>query len=160
MLFPLECYDEQGRLIPPKALIICHLFLLRAFLVLVIALATRQSGNDILKLLYPLKSDFYLGLMLGIPPLLSLVIISYRQKLWKNNLYWPFNCCKPLLIISLIADLFIHLQQALGVQWAFSWLLALVLVGDLLWVLYLLNSRYLKGLFADWRLPNPQSQSE
>lgn len=81
-----DAYDGNGLLRLPCMFWLILLIQARTWLILIMAGASRQQGNDLLSLFYPEPYYFWAGLIIGIPALFSLVLAGYRQRcpvLWR-----------------------------------------------------------------------------
>ena len=150
LLLPLKHYDEQGRVKPLASFIFCLAFLCRGYIVFILSMSYRQDSSFILRLFYPQPGDFYLSLLVGLPALLIVGLVIYRDKLWQaDKLHW-FACIKPLLLLSLLADSGLHFWVGHQSHWAFNWILALSLLAEAGWLFYISRSRYIAVMLADW----------
>ncbi len=106
-----EEYDAKGQLRLPFLFWLILLLQARTWLLLVMAGASRQQGNDLLALFYPDRQSFWLGLALGIPAAIGLLLTGYRQRwprLWQS---WR-HVLSASLLISLLWQGSILLQGA------------------------------------------------
>lgn len=104
--------------------------------------ASRQQGAELLELFYPDRNIFWIGMALGIPAAVGLLLTGYRQRwpaLWQA---WRWVLCATLLL-SLALVLWQSAQEGDISSFAL-WLPALF---DLLALLWLLLSRRLKACF-------------
>lgn len=145
-LFPLHHYSDAGDLKPPPLFYICLLFLSRTWGLLLLSVASPETGNKMLSFFYPDKEHFYLGLTSGFIAL-SLFFISGRKfesspffcSLWKKGLF--------LILLSVIFDLTLQLYYLSEKQFSYSLSASLQLVLILWSLLYALRSRHLKMSF-------------
>ncbi|WP_442955738.1 DUF2919 family protein [Pantoea sp. T14] len=136
-------YDGKGQLRLPFLFWPIMLLLARTWLLLVMAGASRQQGNDLLALFYPDRQAFWIGLALGTPALLGMLLTGYRTRwprLWQ---YW-----RNVLLLSLWINL---LWQ--GVQFTQGDLLSsplplLLTLFDLLALLWLQFNTRLRDCFS------------
>lgn len=129
-----EEYDAKGQLRLPFLFWLILLLQARTWLLLVMAGASRQQGNDLLALFYPDRQSFWLGLGLGIPALLGLLLTGYRQRwphVWQRwryvlslslllSLLWQGAALlsgaltdSPLTLFDLLALCWLHIHQRL-----------------------------------------------
>ncbi|AWL12213.1 Inner membrane protein YfeZ [Saliniradius amylolyticus] len=151
IILPLERYDDEGRIRPPRWLWWTLVFLNRGYLLLVASVSYIKDQSLILSLFYPDNRDFYLSLMVGLPALLAAVIAGYRRWLWQKQWLGLFAFIRPLVLISLFLDISLQLAMAAGEQFRFSWTVAIFLLLDGLLLTYWARSRSLKLTLADWR---------
>ena len=145
-IFPLQHYTQSGDLKPPIYFYFSLLFLARTWALLLISIASRGTGGNILGIFYPERTYFYLGLISGFIALL-LFILSGRDhdkhpllsKLWQMGY--------PFLLLSITADFSLQLYS-LSIhhfQYSLSASLQLVII---IWIfLYSLRSTHLKTSF-------------
>lgn len=93
-----EEYDAKGQLRLPFLFWLILLLQARTWLLLVMAGASRQQGNDLLALFYPDRQSFWLGLALGIPAAIGLLLTGYRQRLPRMWQSWRHVLSASLLI--------------------------------------------------------------
>ncbi len=135
-------YDAKGQLRLPFLFWLILLLQARTWLLLVMAGASRQQGNDLLALFYPDRQSFWIGLALGIPAAMGLLLTGYRQR-------WPrlWQSWRHVLSVSLLISL---LSQGYGlVQGAFpdSPLPLLLTLFDLLALVWLQTHQRLRDCF-------------
>jgi len=135
-------YDGKGQLRLPFLFWLILLLQARTWLLLVMAGASRQQGNDLLALFYPDSQAFWTGLALGLPALAGLLLTGYRTR-------WPrlWQHWRSVLALSLLVNL---LWQ--GLQFAQGDLLSsplplLLMLFDLLALLWLQSNRRLRDCF-------------
>ena len=108
-----EEYDAKGQLRLPFLFWLILLLQARTWLLLMMAGASRQQGNDLLALFYPDRQSFWLGLALGVPAAIGLLLTGYRQRwprVWQS---WRYVLSASLLI-SLMWQATALLQGALA----------------------------------------------
>jgi Protein of unknown function (DUF2919). len=135
-------YDAKGQLRLPFLFWPILLLQARTWLLLVMAGASRQQGNDLLALFYPDRQSFWIGLALGIPAAAGLLLTGYRQR-------WPrlWQTWRHVLSVSLLISL---LSQGYGLwQGAFpdSLLPLLLTLFDLLALVWLQTHQRLRDCF-------------
>lgn len=135
-------YDAKGQLRLPFLFWLILLLQARTWLLLVMAGASRQQGNDLLALFYPDRQSFWIGLALGIPAAIGLLLTGYRQR-------WPrlWQRWRLVLIASFLISL---LSQGYGLwQFAFpdSPLPLLLTLFDLLALVWLQAHQRLRDCF-------------
>ncbi|WP_337023348.1 MULTISPECIES: DUF2919 domain-containing protein [unclassified Pantoea] len=93
-------YDAKGQLRLPFLFWLILLLQARTWMLLVMAGASRQQGNDLLALFYPDRQSFWIGLALGIPAAMGLLLTGYRQR-------WPrlWQTWRHVLSVSLLISL-------------------------------------------------------
>lgn len=135
-------YDAKGQLRLPFLFWLILLLLARTWLLLVMAGASRQQGNDLLGLFYPDRQAFWLGLGLGAPALIGLLLTGYRAR-WPR-LWWAW---RGVLALSLAVNLaWQGMSFASGDLLASPWPLLLTLFDGLA-LLWLLGNARLRDCF-------------
>lgn len=72
-------YDHKGQLRLPWLFWFILLLQARTWILLLMAGASRQQGNDLLLLFYPDQQRFWIGLALGVPAALGLLLSLFWQ---------------------------------------------------------------------------------
>ncbi|MGF1749742.1 MULTISPECIES: DUF2919 domain-containing protein [Vibrio] len=140
MRYAFEQYDKHGFLKAPIWLWLGWFFLVRAWVVFVVAGASRNEGVTILEYVYPDQKMLYIGLAMGLPIAIAMWLISLRkpESTYINGLV---NYLKPISLI-VVAGQLIHTTYLVNLQhWGFSWTNAVTLVLLLWFAIYLVNSR-------------------
>jgi len=145
-IFPLQFYTQSGDLKPPTYFYYGLLFLARTWALLIISVASRETGNKLLAIFYPDKMHFYFGLASGLIAII-LFLISGRDhdkhpficKIWQQGY--------PFLLLSVIFDLGLQLYYLYldRFQYSIEASVQIVLVSWLL--LFCLKSKHLKASF-------------
>lgn len=135
-------YDARGQLKLPVGFWIILLLQARTWLLFVMAGASKQQGATLLELFYPDTHAFWIGLGLGIPAALGLLLTGYRQRLPRLWQAWRLVLCLTLVAIVVLQATMIWLGDD-----QISPLVILVTIFDLLGLAYLAMSRRLKDCF-------------
>ncbi|MDA7745831.1 DUF2919 domain-containing protein [Psychromonas sp.] len=145
-LYALKHYTESGDLKAPAVLVYILLFLSRTWGLLIISAVSRQTGNELLSLFYPDKTHFYLGLSIGIFPLIIFLISGRRhaQDKWALTC-WPI--CFYLLVISLVSDLALQLYYLTQTHFEYSVAASIQLVIVSWSFIFIVKSNQLKDSF-------------
>jgi len=144
--YSFEQYDKHGFLKAPLLLWLGWAFLAKAWVVFIVAGASRESGSKILEIVYPDHSMLYLGLAMGVPSIALMWLISLRNpdRAWLNRIVaWG----KPVTILTAagqLAQTLYHIYLQNGV---FSWTNGLTSVALLWFTLYLVNSKSVADCF-------------
>jgi len=145
-IYALKFYTQSGDLKPPSYFNYALLFLARTWALLVISLASQDTGNKLLPLFYPDKNHFYLGLMSG---LIAIILFFLSGKDHDKH---PFICKiwqqgYPFLIMSICFDLGLQVYYLSLDRFQYS-LEASIQLVVILWILLLcLRSQHLKASF-------------
>ena len=146
---PLHCYDESGHIKPPLMLYCCALWLCKGLIVLIVSASLRDNATALISLFYPDSGHWYQSVIPAFFGLVSLLILSLRDKLRERSaLVWQRSVARILwlgFIVSLIIQLRIVALNHGQFEWASGLLLAITfgLLG------YLLRSRHVKLFVAD-----------
>lgn len=159
ILLPLKYYDEAGRIKPAVSLYICIGFLCRSLLVLIGSVSVRENGEQLLALFYSNKHYLYISLAIAVPSFLTLLLLGFREKIWKADRCWLFSSIKPLLIFSVLADLGLHVILAVAHHWQFSWVIAVTLMLDVLFFYFLLRDKHTQMMLTDWKDNLPETST-
>lgn len=137
-----EEYDAKGQLRLPFLFWLILLLQARTWLLLVMAGASRQQGNDLLALFYPDRQSFWLGLALGIPAAMGLLLTGYRQR-------WPrvWQSWRHVLSASLLISLLWQGSSLLQGAFSDSPLPLLLTLFDLLALVWLQTQSRLRDCF-------------
>ncbi|RJX67506.1 DUF2919 domain-containing protein [Vibrio sinensis] len=154
MRYTIENYDKHGFLKAPIWLWLGWGLLAKAWIVFVVAGASRDSGSKILTIVYPDHDMLYLGLMMGLPSLALMWMISLRtpERGWANRMVsWG----KP---VTLLTTALHFLQSGYHVylrHGEFSWLQGIVMLMLLWFGIYVYNSQTVADCF---RIPQIQTE--
>ena len=140
--------DDKGRVKPPAFLYVVLTFLAKGWCVFLMSLTQAGQRDGLVKLLYPLKSDFISALATGAVAVCIYILIIFERKGTIAWMYPLFNKIRWLLFFSIIAEgvlLFSRLQHS---DFVFHWVKGLELLGVFWCFLYVLKSQHLK-LYID-----------
>lgn len=146
MRYAIEEYDKNGYLKPSVWLYLGWLLLAKAWVVFVIAGASRDVGARLLSIIYPVNNTLYLGLALGFPIIILVWSVSLRtpERQWLNKVVsWGRIYTVFMVVMQLIAT-FYHLSET---RWMFNWSDALTLLGLGWFCIFLLQSTRAKDTF-------------
>lgn len=147
---PLNCYDESGRILPPKWYYWLCGFLCIDWLVFVLSLASREHTTELLSFFYPSRSGLIVSLVTSMPILTSLVLVSQRERLWKKSwLKWS-SALMPLLVLGTSGLISAQLYHLFIEHWRFEWVSAIRITGAVLCIYVFLKSRHLHYMRNDW----------
>lgn len=148
MRYAIEQYDKHGFLKAPKLVWLAWLFLAKAWVVFVVAGASRDSGSKILQIVYPDHTMLYLGLAMGIPSILLMWMVSLRspERSWLNNIV---AYGRGITLVTATAQLSQTLYHIYLVHGAFSWANGAVMLLLLWLIIYFVKSRSVKDCFRN-----------
>lgn len=152
MRYAIEQYDTHGYLKAPVWLWLGWLFLARAWIVFVIAGVSRDSGTQILSLIYPGNQTLYLGMAAGVPSVVLMWLIGLRHpKRRKVNVL--FGAGRWLTLLT-AATQFVQTGYHVYLQHgAFYWTNALTLLILFWFSLYVYYSRGVRDCFRSPLMP-------
>ncbi|MEM0911118.1 MAG: DUF2919 domain-containing protein [Pseudomonadota bacterium] len=151
MQFPLEKYDESGRLKPPLFFYVGLVFLCRSVLLLIVALSLRGQSDQVMAVFYPSQREFYLSLSTAIVAAYLLFIVSRRNSLWLSQRNLHFKLLKPMSFIAVITDIALQLYILSLHQFAFSVNKVITLTFAFVFLAYLMTNPLMKTLVSDWQ---------
>ncbi|MEP2651422.1 MAG: DUF2919 family protein [Paraglaciecola sp.] len=151
LLLPLKFYDASGRVIPSLSLYLCLLYLSRSFLIFIASLSGRDSSDTLLRIFYPETNFLYISLAIGLPTLAVLVIVGFREKIWRNHKTWLFGFVKPCIIASVTGDLSFNLMLAKLNNWQFSWVIAVTTLVSFFCLYFILKDNHIRLMLLDWK---------
>ncbi|KJY83767.1 membrane protein [Vibrio galatheae] len=147
MRYALEHYDKHGYLKAPTLVWLGWLFLAKAWVVFVVAGASRESGSKILSIVYPDHTMLYLGLIMGIPSILLMWLMGLRnpERGWINKIV---AYGRGITLITALVQLSQTLYHVYLVHGAFSWANGAVMLLLLWLVIYVAKSRSVRDCFS------------
>jgi hypothetical protein len=145
-IFPLQFYTQSGDLKPPRYFYYGLLFLARTWILLIISLASRETGNKLLAIFYPDKTHFYFGLASG---LIAIILFFLAGR---DHDKQPFICTiwqkgYPFLLLSVCFDLALQLYYLYIDRFQYSIEASIQLVFVIWLLLFCWRSKHLKASF-------------
>lgn len=140
MRYSVEQHDKNGFLKAPIWLWLGWLFLAKAWIVFVVAGASRESGAKILGIVYPDQTTLYIGLAMGVPSIIFMWFVGLRnvERHWINRIVSWGRVITLMTVSAQFALTFYHVHLEHG---AFSWANGLTLMLLLWLAIYLVKSR-------------------
>lgn len=151
--YPLNYFDEGGRMKPPLLLYVLLLFVCRGLLILIVSLSFREDSELLIRMFYPQSEHFNLSLIPMIPALFALYLISSRNSLWENKRYHLFKPLSKVVSVALLVDLSIQTYILSQTHFQYSLALGINLMLLILFISYHWKSTYLKDAYIDWKTP-------
>ncbi len=152
---PLSCYDESGRILPPRWLYAVFILLCIDWLAFIFSLASRTQTSDLLAFFYPQKESLGIGLVASLPVLLALVLVSQRERLWKKGYTSWRRLVIPLAQFGVLLLLNTQLYYAMHHHWGFEAITGVKIVFYGVALYAISKSRHLRWMIEDWEAPNP-----
>jgi len=156
---PLKYYDESGRILPPRWLYALLLLLCADWALFIFSLASRSQTDVLLHFFYPHSKSLLIALVTSVPALLSLLLLSQRERLWKKGLISWRRWFIPCLLLGVGALLISQIVYAITHHWAFELITAIRLVMSVIGLYTIAKSRHLRWMVEDWAYPNVQDDS-
>ena len=122
------------------------MLLAKAWVVFVVAGASRDSGSTILSYVYPAHDMLYLGLIMGIPSIALMWLVSLRtpERRWINVLVsWG----KPITLLTAVSQLVQSVYHVYLQAGAFSWINGLIMLMLLWFCIYVYKSKTVRDCF-------------
>ncbi|MGR5254213.1 DUF2919 domain-containing protein [Vibrio astriarenae] len=136
----MDQYTDHGFLKAPILLMLGWFFLARAWVVFIVAGASREDGAKILEWVYPDSQMLKVGMLLGLPSLVFMWLIALRNQ-ERKTINRIVSVAKPvtfLMILIQSAQTGYHIVLERGV---FSWSHGVTLVIMLWFGLYVMKSK-------------------
>ena len=140
--------DLEGHRPLPFSLHLCLWALMRGYILLILALASRQQSETLLSLFYPDPHQLYLALALGLPAALTWLASGYRQRQAAPLYHWLWRHGRWLCLGSAAGELGLQLWQLQQHGWFFSWPQAASLAIGIWCLSYLLLAKGLADAFT------------
>jgi ABC-type glucose/galactose transport system permease subunit len=158
-LYPLSAYDKDGKLKPPSISYWCGLYAIKGLLILMFSSVRVSNSETVLGIFYPEPIYLVFGLLAGIPGMITLVVLSYRDIVIEK---YPrfFAIGVKLVQVSLLLHISIALAGLLIAKMnvtPFSFVGIIIPVT--LWY-YLVNNPQMKDFLEDWSNPDTENASE
>ncbi len=120
----------------------------KAWVVFIVAGASRESGSKILNIVYPDHSMLYLGLVMGVPSIMLMWLISLRspERKWVN---WIVKWGKGITLLTVLLQFSQGVYHVYLEQGAFSWANGVTMLVLLWFGLYTYQSRSVKDTFKN-----------
>ncbi|ELR65158.1 membrane protein [Photobacterium marinum] len=148
MLYPIDAYDKHGLLKPSAMLWLTLIFNAKAWIIFVMAGASREQGAQVLEILYPVRNNLYFAMVMGLPALFLMWVTGQRHKNKKLiNALWRRG--KSILLAAYMTDCALQVYQLTLLNGAFSWSRAITLLITVWLGLYLIRSTRVRNTFAD-----------
>ncbi|MDX1390914.1 MAG: DUF2919 family protein [Rheinheimera sp.] len=142
--------DDYGLHKVPLRFYLLLLLLLRPYICWILVLTLPQAQRDMLRWFYPLQHDFIIACVVAAPLLLLLAALSQRKPKGKALWWHVWRYGRALMLLVALTDLVLTLiqlpaQVMLDAPWRI--ISPLFLFIGCVW---LLRSRTLKAVFAEW----------
>lgn len=146
-IFPLKFYTQSGDLKPPTYFYYGLLFLARTWALLIISLASRETGNKLLAMFYPDQMHFYLGLASGLIAII-LFLLAGRDHDKHPLICKVWQRAYPFFLLSICFDLALQLYYLYLDNFQYSIEASIQLVFVLWLLLFCLRGKHLKASFS------------
>lgn len=153
LALPLHCYDEAGRIKPPKWLFWILALGLKDWVLLVFALASREHTDTLMRLFYPDPVLFEINLGLALPFVVLFFTFGFRQKLWDRGWIRWAVLIKPTMVLALLAQVLFNLSAVVQSGGVFNLSSGLLVFLSATCLLVVLRSQHVKFMLNDWVQP-------
>lgn len=146
--------DDNGLHKVPLRFYWLLLILLRPYICWVMVLTLPQAQRDMLALFYPRQADFILACAVAAPLLLLIAALSQRKPKGHSGWRHIWRVGRGLMLFVAVPDLILtvlHLPSQVMLDAPWRMLSPVLLLTGCLW---LLRSRTLKLVFAEWPEPD------
>tara|TARA_Y100000748_G_scaffold67071_1_gene54515 strand:- start:9254 stop:9721 length:468 start_codon:yes stop_codon:yes gene_type:complete len=148
---PLKYYDESGRILPPKWLYLLLAFFCLDWVIFIFSLASPSQTDTLLFLFYPQANSLGIALLESLPIVVSLLLLSQRERLWKRNLTgWP-RALLPLMLLGISCAFCVVLYHEALVKWQFELFQGIRLLVSIASLYVVSQSRHLRWMVEDWQ---------
>lgn len=149
--FPLDKYDESGRLKPPLFFYFGLIYLCRSVFFLIVALSLRGQSDALMAVFYPSHREFYLSLVIAAFAMYLLFIVSRRYSLWHSHQYLHFRLLLPFTFFTVAMDICLQIYILYLQSFAFAANKVMTLTFAFAFIAYLLTNPLIRSLSEDWR---------
>ena len=136
--------DDKGRIKPPTFLYVVLVFLAKGWCVFLMSLTQMGQRDGLVKLFYPLKSDFISALITGAVAVLIYILIIFERKGTSTWFYSIFHKIRWFLFISVFLEFILTYFRLQHSDFVFHWVKGLEVLGIFWCFLYVLKSQHLK----------------
>jgi len=133
-------FDKDGELKPPSSYFLATFYILKAYIIAVLANAYGSDTNAILSTFYPQQNQLSIALLIGIPGLVSFAILNWRIELRAKEKQSLLNLVRPLLVMGLLLELLFLAFSIYSAHGQFQWAPGTSLVVTLLLLYFVLTN--------------------
>lgn len=151
---PLKYYDESGRILPPSWFYWLSLLLCVDWIAFVFSLASRTQTATLLAFFYPQRESLGVGLIASAPALLSLLLVSQRERLWKKGFIHWRRAVIPCVQLAILSLLTVQFYYAMHHQWRFELVTGAKLLIYTIALYAISSSRHIRWMVQDWAILN------
>lgn len=153
ILLPLRHYDEAGIVLPPKWFYWMLALASRDLLLVAAFTAIPAESETLYRLFFPHSDSLWLQICATLPFLFVVVLVSFREYLWKRQWTGWRRLIRPMCNLGCIVQLGVVASFLQRAGWRFDGYLGAVVLL-LLAFLYMVNrSGHLSIMLDDWRQP-------
>ncbi|WP_296048938.1 DUF2919 family protein [uncultured Alteromonas sp.] len=156
---PLKHYDEAGTVLPPKWLYWMLALACRDLLLVSAFTAIPAESDRLYRIFFPHSDVLWLQIVVTLPFLLALIVMSFREHLWKRGYTRWRLTIKPLCSLGCAGQLLL-IGSFLGrAGWQFNGYLGAVALLLIAFIYMVNRSNHLAIMLHDWRQP-PDKDAE
>ena len=148
---PLHCYDDAGRVKPPRWLYWLICLGCRDIFLVLMSLVFPDQTEILLGLLYQDGTEMLLKIGFASPFVAVLLLISYHSVMLNKQWIAWIRVLKPLLVIGLLASLFEIIADTTMSGGHFSLYASFGILFNSFALVCIVRSRHLKIMLNDWR---------
>lgn len=148
---PLHCYEESGRIKPPRWLPLILALGCKDILLVIAAMTLPEHTSRLLSILYQSNTHMAWQLLLALPFVVVFAMVSFREKLFKKGCSRWANWVRPLCIGGFTFDLANQGYSLQAIHWQFSLHIGVFIMLYGLAIMTVVRSRHLKLMQIDWR---------
>ncbi|RYV03200.1 DUF2919 domain-containing protein [Shewanella sp. OPT22] len=149
--------DDKGRVKTPKFLYLVLVFLAKGWCVFLMSLTQAGQRDGLVKLFYPLKSDFVSALATGAIAVFIYGLIVFERKGTLAWIYPLFHKIRWLLFASIFMEVVLIYFRLLHTDFVFHWVKGLEVLGVFWCFLYVFKSQHLGVYLKNQYEPKEES---
>lgn len=157
---PLKHYDEAGTVLPPRWFYWMLAIACRDLLLVAAFTAIPAESDRLYRIFFPHSDVLWLQIAVTLPFVLVIVLMSFREHLWKRGYTGWRLLIKPLCTLGSLCQLLLIGSFLERAGWQFNGYLgavALLMIA----LMYMVNrSQHLAIMLHDWRQPPAREQAE
>ena len=147
---PLHCYDESGRVKPPKWLYWFILLGCRDVFLVLMSVVFPEQTDVLLGLLYRDGVEMLEKIAFALPFIVALLLLSYHHALLSKQWVAWLRLFKPLLLLGFCLSLVDLVMLSAKSHGHFSAYVGVSILFNVMGVVCLFRSRHIRVMLRDW----------